>query len=301
MRPSTTQVSVVISTKDRPAALRRCLQSLRGGSAIPAEVVISDQSDGDDTRAVADDARADELEVRYLRARLGGLGAAQNDGVGAAGSEVVAVLDDDCVADERWLETIAREFAADDALVLLAGRVLPLGPPTQGTYAVSSRLSTVPRVFTDRAKPWDVGSGNNFAVRRAWFDRIGGCDERLGPGAPLLGGLDMDLFYRLLRAGGQARYEPSVLVLHERTTLEGRRSRRFAYGYGMAAATGIWLRQGDTFALRVLAAWLGMRTSLLGRALAKGRWTPVREEALVLRGTTQGFVRGLLAADNTET
>jgi GT2 family glycosyltransferase len=287
-------ISVAISTRDRPDALRRCLESLGGGRMLPEEVVIADQSDGAATSLVVEEARASRLRVCYVRARPGGLGAAQNDAVDATDSAVVAVLDDDCVADENWLDEIARAFEKDPDLALLAGRVLPLGPPAPGTYPVSSRVSTEAREFVGKSLPWDVGSGNNFALRRVWFEHIGGCDERLGPGAPLQGGLDMDLFYRLLRAGGRARYEPAVLVLHERATREGRLARRPAYGFGMAAAIGIWLRGGDRFAWRILGAWVRMRTTLFLRALAKARWHAVYEEALVLRGTMQGLVRGLL-------
>ncbi len=172
--------------------------------------------------------------------------------------------------------------------------MLPLEAEGARRFPVSSRLSEDRREFSGKAVPWDVGSGNNFALRRSWFERIGGCDERLGPGAPLRGGLDMDLFYRMLRAGGRARYEPAALVLHERTTREGRIARRSAYGYGMAAAIALWLRQGDRFAWRILLSWLLLRSSLLARALGRARWTAAREEALVLQGTTLGFIRGLL-------
>jgi len=287
-------IAVAISTRDRPDALRRCLESLGAGRLRPDEVIVADQSEGSETSRVAAEAKASGLPLRYLRARPGGLGAAQNDAVGATSSEIVAVLDDDCVADGNWLEKIAHAFEGDPELALIAGRVLPLGPPAPGTYPVSSRLSAEPREFAGKSLPWCVGSGNNFAVRRAWFERIGGCDERLGPGAPLLGGLDMDLFYRLLRSGGVARYDPDVLVLHERATRAGRLSRRPAYGFGMAAAIAIWLHGGDRFAWTVLGAWLRMRSSLLLRSLAKGRWQTVHEEALVLRGTLQGLVRGFV-------
>ena len=289
-------ISIVISTRDRPDALRRCLESLSGGRMLPEEVIVADQSDGAATSRVVQEANAGRLRVRYVRARPGGLGAAQNDAVAATGSEVIAVLDDDCVADESWLAEIAHAFEAEPELALLAGRVLPLGPPSPGTYPVSSRVSTEAREFVGKSLPWHVGSGNNFALRRVWFERIGGCDERLGPGAPLRGGLDMDLFYRLLRAGGRARYEPEVLVLHERATREGRLARRPAYGFGMAAAIAIWLREGDRFAWRILGAWIRMRMALLLRALARARWQAVYEEALVLRGTMQGLVRGLLTS-----
>jgi GT2 family glycosyltransferase len=261
---------------------------------LPGEIVVADQSEGDATRRVAEQAAENGLPVRYVRARPGGLGAAQNDAVSGSSSAVVAVLDDDCVADEAWLAEIAHAFESDPTLALLGGRVLPLGPPTAGTYPVSSRTDTDRREFTGKAVPWNIGSGNNFALRREWFDRIRGCDERLGPGAPLQGGLDMDLFYRLLRAGARARYEPAALVLHERTTLQGRLSRRSAYGFGMAAAIAIWLRQGDRFALRILRAWIVMRTSLLARALIRRQWHTVHEEVLVLGGTMQGLVRSLL-------
>jgi GT2 family glycosyltransferase len=294
-------IAVAISTRNRPDALRRCLESLGTGRLRPDEVIVADQSDGTETSRVVEEAHAGGLALRYVRARPGGLGAAQNDAVAATSSEIVAVLDDDCVADERWLELIAGAFADEPELALVAGRVLPLGPPLPGTYAVSSRLSTEAREFTGKELPWHVGSGNNFAVRREWFERIGGCDERLGPGAPLRGGLDMDLFYRLLRAGGRARYEPGILVLHERATREGRLSRRPAYGFGMAAAIAIWLRDGDRFAWKVLGAWLRMRSMLLVRALAKGRRQAVYEEALVLRGTMQGLVRGFLTTRSEPT
>lgn len=288
-------ISVAIATRDRPDLLRGCLASLREGELRPAEVVVADQSEGPETREVVAAAADAALPVRYVRARTGGLGAAQNDAVAATTTPLVAVLDDDCVADRRWLAEIVRAFGTPPEPDLVAGRVLPLGPERPGAYAVSSRTSATRADFVGKTVPWHVGSGNNFAVRRKWLERIGGCDERLGPGSPGRGGVDMDLFYRLLRAGAHARYEPDALVLHERTTRAGRLARRVPYGYGMGACVTLWLREGDRFAWRVLAAWLELRGGLLLRALARGRWLSVYEEALVLAGTIRGLVYGLRA------
>ena len=293
MSESRSGVSVAIATRDRPDALRRCLRSLADGRTAPAEIVVADQSDGSETRDVVDEAADAGLAVRYVRARPGGLGVAQNDAFSATSRAVVAVLDDDCVATESWLEGVARSFDHDPGLALLGGRVLPLGPPAPGRFAVSSRVSTVSRTFAGKSAPWHVGSGNNFALRRTWFERIGGCDERLGPGAPLHGGLDMDLFYRVLRAGGKARYDPSVAVLHEQTTQAGRLARRRAYGYGTGAAVAIWVAGGDRFGWRILGAWVRMRTELLARGLLRGRWESAREETIVLRATAEGLAGGL--------
>jgi len=260
---------------------------------LPAEVVVADQ--GEHSRV--DASHSNQLRIRIISARPGGLGAAQNDAVRATSTPIVAILDDDCVAEPGWIETLTRTFADDPELALVTGRVLPIGPEAPDRYAVSSRTRAIRMELGPRSMPWDAGSGNNFAVRREWFDRVRGCDERLGPGSLGQGGVDMDLFYRLLRAGGRARYEPTALVFHERTDRMGRLARRLPYGYGMGACCSLWLRQGDRNALRVLTRWVAMRGNRLARSLVRGRGLAVREELLVLAGTARGLVYGLRAPE----
>lgn len=284
--------SVAISTRDRPEALARCLDALATGNLPPREIVVVDQSRTAATRTVVEERRAVGLPIRWISQEPRGLGTSQNAAVRAATGAVVAVTDDDCVPDPGWLATIARIFAEPDAPDVLAGRVLPLPPEGDRLYPVSSRLSTKRRDFQDRAVPWHLGSGNNFALRRTWFLRIGGCDERLGPGSAARGGVDMDLFYRLLRAGARARYEPDVLVFHERQTLAERAGRRPMYGRGMGACFALWFSQGDAYALPVLGRWLLLRTARMGRAVGSRDWMGVREEATMLRTTVDGVLHG---------
>jgi O-antigen biosynthesis protein len=283
-------VTVAIATAARPKALERCLESLAAGATLPAEVVLVDQSRGEETRAVAD---ASPVHVTYLRDTGRGLGRAQNLAFAAASCHIVAVLDDDCVADERWVSTIATTFADDPELAGLAGRVLPLEPAPPGTVAISTRPSTIRRTFGFTLEPWNVGSGNNFAISGEWFNRIGGCDERLGPGAAGQGALDMDLFYRLLRSGGRMVYEPSVTVFHETKPRRERITRRSAYGYGMGAAAVLRRRDPDPSAFALLRTWVRYRLQLLGRAIAEGRLRSAHEELLMLAGTARGVVFGL--------
>jgi len=198
-------VTVAISTRQRADALSRCLHAIGRGTVQPRAIVVVDQSDDDGTERVVREHAAAGLPLRYERMAALGLGASQNVAVRSTSSTFVAVTDDDCIVDERWLEAVMRAFASDPALDVVTGRVLPLPAEGERTWPVSLRESTTRALFAAHAPPWDVGSGNNFTVRRATFLRIGGCDERLGPGSPARGGVDMDLFYRLLRAGAHIR------------------------------------------------------------------------------------------------
>jgi GT2 family glycosyltransferase len=283
-------ISVAIATRDRPQALARCLESLRRSRTLPAEVVVADQSSGGDTREVVARADAPGLPVRWVDGGSGGLAGAQQVAFDTSQMDLVAVLDDDCVADPGWIEAMAEPFAREPGLALVCGRVTPLAGDGE---PVASRTSVVRRRFEGRSLPWNVGSGNNFALRREWFERVGGCDRRLGPGTPGRGALDLDLFYRVLRAGGPALYEPAALVEHERATRAARLARRRPYGFGMGAMCAIHLRAGDLYALLMLAAWIGLRLRLAAAGLLRRRPAAVREEALVLAGTAAGTVHGV--------
>jgi GT2 family glycosyltransferase len=291
----TLRLTVVISTLDRPDALERCVASLVSGTRKPDEVVIVDQSRSRSAEPIVEAQR--ELAIRYMHQDRIGLGVSQNEGLRSANAPIAAVIDDDCVASADWLASLERAFRETPQLALVAGRVLPLGPATPGLYAVSSRTSQTRRDFRGSGLPWDVGSGNNFAVRTEWFERVGGCDEGLGPGTRARGAVDMDLFYRFLRAGALIRYEPGAVVFHEQKELRERLRRRKDYGFGTGAFVATWLRRGDREALRVLKSWTALRGRILVGDLRRGRWLGLYEEAVVLGATAGGAVYGLCRQD----
>jgi GT2 family glycosyltransferase len=289
-------VGVVISTKDRPDALGRCLAALWRGSLRPREIVIIDQSGDDQTERVVRAEVVAGMPIHYERVEPRGLGASQNVAFSRATAPVIAVTDDDCIADDRWLEVIARTMADDPTLDAVAGRVLALSAEGDRSWPVSLRMSTVRADFQGYAPPWNVGSGNNFAMRRHAYTRIGGCDERLGPGSPASGGGDMDLFYRLLRAGGRVRYEPDAVVQHERQCYAERLARRPMYGRGMGACVALRMRDGDVMSVRLLADWILLRLRMLTRAVIRADLRGLREELTMLQSTIGGLAHGLRAS-----
>lgn len=288
-------ISVAVATLDRPQGLARCLAALAGGEVLPAEVIVVDQGNGRDPGSASAVAAAREtgLEVVHLRQERRGLAASRNLGLSAARSSWVAVTDDDCVPGPGWIAALDRALRDGPGLAAVTGRVLPLGPEAPGLFAVSSRSGIERADFAGKVPPWRVGTGGNFAVRREWIERAGGYDERLGAGSPGGAGEDMDLLWRLLRAGARIRYEPDAVVFHERQSRERRLASRSSYGRGLGACCGLWLRGGDLGAFGVLARWLLMRGEMAGRGLRRDGWPALREELLVLRGTAAGLVYGL--------
>jgi GT2 family glycosyltransferase len=291
-------LSVVIATLDRPDRLARALTALADGELLPDQVIVVDQSGGPETRDVVQ-ARRDRLPLRYVHSPRRGLAYNRNMAIRYATSPYLAFTDDDCVADRRWLKVVAQSFAVTDPPAALTGRVLPLGPSRPGVVAVSTRDSIREATFSGRTRPWEAGTGGNMAVSVDWLRRLGGFDERLGAGAPLRAGEDIDLLYRLLAGGARVRYEPAAVVYHERQARRRRIASRYSYGLGMGAFLGFRIRERDTYAWRLLLDWLALRCWAAAGTVHRAEWSRLREEALFLGGTVAGLARGLMSGDLT--
>jgi len=87
-------VAVVIRTRNRPALLKEALESLRGQTARPRQVIVVNDG-GASPREVTDSFRADFSLVLEDPKQRRGRSAAANRGVALATEELVAFLDDD--------------------------------------------------------------------------------------------------------------------------------------------------------------------------------------------------------------
>jgi GT2 family glycosyltransferase len=139
-------------------------------------------------------------------------------------------MDDDTAADPFWVRSLAESFAAFPQAGAVTGLTLPLKLETEA-QAMFEAYGGFARGFARRVLPCDdqrilgrrlpliaeaigVGSGCNMAFRSAVLRELNGFDEALDTGAPLPGGGDLDIFYRVLRAGYQFLYEPRAIIRH---------------------------------------------------------------------------------------
>jgi predicted nucleotidyltransferase len=118
-------ISVNIITRNRAAQLGRLLASLVEQDRAPDQVVVVDNASTDGTGAVAS-SFAGRLPLTLVREERVGIPFARNTALEHSTGSIVALIDDDCVADRRWLAEIEKPFVRDPHVGAVGGLVTPL-------------------------------------------------------------------------------------------------------------------------------------------------------------------------------
>jgi len=270
----TPALSILVCTRGRPEAAARAIRAILEDAPEDAELLVQDQSDGEQTREAL--AGCADGRLRYTKLQTRGLSRARNAGVAASRGPVLLFTDDDCLPAPGWAEAVLREFAAEPGLDALFGRVLPLGEGPEGWECPSVMTSDERASITSLGGGLQdaLGHGNNMAFRRGCFERLGLFQEWLGAGTPLKGGEDTEFILRLRMAGGRALYAPAPTVFHD-NWMPRPRSRRQLRGYAWALALvlGGFLWRGrlavGRLYLRQLGSYLkGLKRAVLALELA---------------------------------
>ena len=109
------QIAFVVATKDRPADLRKMLQSLSDQSKRPDQVVIVDSS-MESAETVID--QFSGLNIKYIRHPRPSASAQRNKGIGSVNADIdlIGFLDDDIVFEKGAIEKMLKfwEEAPED-------------------------------------------------------------------------------------------------------------------------------------------------------------------------------------------
>lgn len=271
--------------------LEDCLTSVLGGSAMPKEIVVVDQSRDDATLQVVQRKRGGTVPVRHVRGVGTGLSRARNQGIAACTAPVVAFTDDDCRVEEHWMESLTGSIRRGQAEAAV-GITRPEAGASGEQETFSAYVPNGRPVFSRRTHPWRLGGGGNFAASRRVLERAGPFDERFGPGAPLLSAEDMDMIHRLLRAGERIVYEPDAVVWHRSWRSEAQnRDLSRAYGVGAGGYFVKYLLAGDWLSGWRFVARVGIRTVHLLRAVLTWDLQRAGEQAIYVGGLFQGGLR----------
>lgn len=222
-------VSVVVPTYNRREMLAGCVESLleMDYPQEKMEIIIVD-----DASPVPVETGISKPFLRVVRLDAnGGPAAARNQALKMAKGEIIAFLDDDCLADRGWLKALAPCFQYPD-VAAAGGRVEPAGLTTPLDRYEQCQS---PLLMGHRQRKVRKGSALsylatcNLLVRKDSLDAAGGFDPRLRVGE------DVDLCWRLLENGGHIYYIPGGAVYHHhRSGLLSFLRRRYDYGQSEA-------------------------------------------------------------------
>jgi GT2 family glycosyltransferase len=211
--------SIIIPTRDRCQAILRLLDSIRrldGLSRIEPEIIVSDNRSTDETWANLQEVASDyPVSMRCLQVRSPGKSRALNEGIAVASGAILAFLDDDVVVDSSWLLAWENHFRESRYLAAQGAiRIPPAEAADPELRRLMERYRTVRQLDFKKTVETHSLNGANMIIRREVFDRIGGFDTRLGPGASGTSE-DVDLARRMLKSGIKIGYVKQAVVYHQ--------------------------------------------------------------------------------------
>jgi GT2 family glycosyltransferase len=148
----------------------------------------------------------------------------------------------------------------------------------------------------DRDFRGSMGASANCGAQRSVLAAVGGFDERFGPGRWTAAAEDLELFDRLIAAGYDGRYDPTVRVFHEQwRTRRDALTLHWRYGKGMGGRLARLARRDPRRASRTAydVVWSHGLSAVLRCLRARYEFGAALASLRVL-GTTVGFVAWML-------
>lgn len=289
-------VSVVVVSRDRPLALRRCLAGLAQLQYDPFEIVVVADAKGCAVVAGSDWA----AHVKIVPFERPNISEARNLGISHAAGDIVVFIDDDAVPEPSWLTQLIAPFvrphvsAAGGFVLGRNGISHQWKARTVDETGATKDLEMSPAratVLTPKSVRATKTEGTNMAVRRDVLVELEGFD----PGFAFF--LDeTDLNLRLARAGYATAIVPMAEVHHGFAASPRRRTDRvprdlFDIGASWAVFQRKYVPQTDR-----TGHWRAIRASerarLVGHMMT-GRLLPGDVRRLLAR-LDQGYGQGLM-------
>jgi glycosyltransferase involved in cell wall biosynthesis len=183
--------SVVVVARNSQSTIDACIKSIKKQSLPTSEILVVDNGSTDSTAEIAE-----KNAVRVVTEPIPGRGRARNRGLKEAKEDFVVYIDSDAHADQDWLKYL-----------LLACKKSGFAGVTGNVYAANPDrpiAHLIDLIMRDKSHY----ATTSVVYRKKVLMKIGGFDERLGNAE------DVELAWRVLRAGYRIGYEPRSIIYH---------------------------------------------------------------------------------------
>ena len=219
------KISAIVCTHNRSQMLEKALKSLMEQS-IPSEnyeIIVIDNGSGESAREITYSMMEKALNLRYVYESELGLSHARNRGINEANGEIVAFMDDDAIADVKWLEALVDTFnCVKPQPICVGGKIQPIWESPKPSWLPDSELGIFPILDWGEQGIWLTWGekylvGANIAFKKQELFGLGGFKTNLGRrGNSLLANEEALVRYLIIQKYGEKSiyYQPGAVVRH---------------------------------------------------------------------------------------
>ncbi len=229
----TPEVSIVVVTYNSAQYIKRCLESIQRQSlVINLKAIVVDNASKDATRSIVEEFRSNSSFLQLISNEKNRyFAAAVNQGIAAAQSDYIFILNPDTELQPESLELLLEYFRNDRSVGVVAPQLVnPDGSVQPSCRRFPRHRDVIFNIFGINAlmpksrffNGWKMGDFDHQQIReidqpqgaalltsRAVLDKVGGFDEDF----PMFFN-DVDWCYRVKQAGYKIVFYPPAKVIH---------------------------------------------------------------------------------------
>ena len=196
-------ISVVVPTRRSSPDLKGCLESLSTQSKRSSEIIVVFDEKSDKNVMMAR-----SFGARIFFDKHHTIGGAYSKGVEVATGDIIAFIDDDCVAPREWIKRLEDEFE-EDIDVVGGEDIIPDDSTAfqKAAHQIDKARHLKSSIYGKKAKGRLRAA--NIAYRKTVFEK-----ENFNP--TLKGLQEPEFHHRIFKAGFKVKFDPGLYVFHKR-------------------------------------------------------------------------------------
>jgi GT2 family glycosyltransferase len=217
--------SVIIPVFNAERVLKECLESVisQNYKKNDYEIIIVDNNSKDRSLEIA---KSFQNVIVYSQNIRQGCAPTRNRGAKYAKGDILVFFDADQIMDINYLHNILKDINHNEYGAITANVI-----PMQSKATLVSDYMSREENTMEGKETVDFFGGGSFAMKKAYFEFLGGFDE------DLITRQDLDLSFKVIENGKKIKYTKEAFCYHkERPSVSALLKREFYFGVG----TYIW-------------------------------------------------------------
>ena len=205
-------LSIILPTANGPDVLFECLESLLN-QTYPLEkvelIIIDNRNDSRLAQSLKGGEFNNFFALKYIPMPHKGPAAARNTGIKNASSEILAFIDDDCVADSDWAKSVIETHRLNPDKPVVGG--LTYVSACEDTALVSQFLSNSSAETGFKEKEIVFSPAWNVSIKKYIFS-----EYLFNENFPFPGGENLEFFWRIYKQGYKFVRNKNIKIIHAR-------------------------------------------------------------------------------------